>query len=84
MSVAEVILPLLKKVSGSALPSLVSFDAPSQADHFVQTSIGDFLASLLKYGAIITIATISKLPQFLNPNLVTLSVKNEGIMEPGY
>ena len=84
MPVAEVILPLLKKVSLSALPSLVSFEPPSHADHFVQTSIGDFLASLLKYGAIFTIATISRLPQSLNPNLLTVSVKNEGIMEPGY
>ena len=75
-------MPLLKKLSTLSLPFLVSFDAPSQADHFVQTSIGDFLASLLKYGAIIKIATISKLPQFLNPDLLTVSVKNEGIIEP--
>ena len=81
---AEVILRLLKKVTLLAVPFLVSFEAPSHADHFVQTSIGDFLASLLKYGAIFTIATISKLSQFLNPNLLTVSVKNEGIMEPGY
>ena len=77
MLVTTEMLPFLKKVTRSALPFLVSFDAPSQADHFVQTSIGDFLASLLKYGAIITIATISKLPQFLNPDLLTVSVKNE-------